>query len=427
MKTFTFFLTLCTALALHGCAALKVPERTEPANLLYIDGTVQGVSGNDVTILLKIPEFQKTPGSPISEIARQVARKSILIEGIKTDVDGKPALVKEIRGNTVRITMEKPSPYPVGSPLKLKIPKKTIAVVDFEVIKGKEKEIGRVTMEDLTSALIDSGQFIVVERSKLKSVMEELQLSQSGLTRETSDQVIGKLLLAELLLTGTLSAMRGDWNINLRLINVRTGQAVSAIAMKTNLFKPSELRETGQLNGDFEDFSLDPSWLALKMGRTFFFDADIDRTTGAEGSKRSMRIDFNLMEGQKPRMARIENRKKRDLTLHDGIEFYAKATEKLRVTATILTSHPDDPNKMDGWMGVATADKEWEKIRIPFDKMVIARGWIKGGASSFGAQPGDQVLRLNRVESILIGVHPSLNASEIKGSVWLDKIRFYSD
>lgn len=49
------------------------------------------------------------------------------IEGVKTHLDGKPALVKEMRGNTAIITLEKPLPYPVGALLKLKIPKKTIA------------------------------------------------------------------------------------------------------------------------------------------------------------------------------------------------------------------------------------------------------------------------------------------------------------
>ncbi len=427
MKKMLFILSLCTLLALSGCAGVKTAERTEPASLLYIDGTVQEVSGNDVTLLLKIPEWDKSPGSPLHDIARQVIAKSVLIEGITTDMDGKTAVVREVRGNNVKVTLAKPATYPPGAVLKLKIPKKTIAIVDFEVIKGKEKEIGRVTMEDLTAALIDSGQFVVVERSKLKAVMEELQLGRSGLARETSDQAIGKLLLAELLLTGTLSEQRGEWNINLRLVNVSTGQAVAAITMRSALFKPSELRDSGQLPGDFEEAFLDPSWLAIRAGKTTFYDASVDRTTGAEGSKRSMRIDFHLKKGVNPLMARVENRKKRDLSLYDGIEFYARATEKIRLMAMVLTSQPDDPNKIDGWMGMATVDTDWEKIRIPFNSMVIARGWIKQGAAGYGSQAGDQVLRLNRVEDVRIGVHQGHNRDNLQGTLWLDRIRFYNE
>lgn len=171
------------AFVLSSCATTPA-GKTEPVSLMYIEGVVQGISGNELVLELKLPEFKKTQESPVSDIAQQVAQKSILIEGVKTDVDGRSALVKEIRGNIAIITLETPFPYPVGSLLKLKIPKKTIAIVDFEVIKGKEKEAGRVTMESLASALIDSGQFIVVERSKLKTIMNELQLSASGLTRE---------------------------------------------------------------------------------------------------------------------------------------------------------------------------------------------------------------------------------------------------
>ncbi|HOD98502.1 MAG TPA: FlgO family outer membrane protein [Syntrophales bacterium] len=427
MKRLLLLLSICTLLTLGGCAATKKAERTDPASLLHVNGTVQEISGSEITLLLKAPEWEKASASPIQDIARRVIAKSILIEGIATDMDGKPAIVREVRGNSVRVSLTEPANYPPGTPVKLKIPKKTIAIVDFEVIKGKEKEIGRVTMEELTSALIDSGQFVVVERSKLKAVMAELQLSRSGLAGETSEQAIGKLLMAELLLTGTLSEQRGEWNINLRLVNVRSGQAVAAINMRSGLFKPSELRDSGQLPGDFEEAFLDPSWLAIRVGKTTFYDASVDRTSGYEGSKRSMRIDFHLQKGVKPLMARVENRKKRDLTLYDGIEFYARATEKMRIMAMILTSQPDDPNKIDGWMGMAIVDKDWEKIRVPFDGMVIARGWIKQGAAGYGSQSGDQVLRLNRVEDIQIGVHQGHNRDNLQGTIWLDGIRFYRD
>ncbi len=427
MKKIFIIISLWAFLVLQGCAAVKTAERSEPPQLLYIEGTVQEVAGHDVTLLLKLPEGEKASGAPIREIARQVIQKSILIEGITTDLDGRTAVVKEVRGNTVRLTMTKPAIYTGGAVVKLKIPKKTIAVVDFEVIRGKEQEIGRVTMEDLTAALIESGHFVVVERSKLKAIMEELQLSKSGLTRNTPEQLLGKLHLAELLLTGTLSEQRGEWNINLRLVNVSTGQAVAAISTRTTLFKPSELRDSGQLPGDFEEAFLDPSWLAIRAGSRFFYDAAVDTTTGAEGSKKSMRIDFHLKKGENPLMARVENRKKRDLTLYDGIEFYARATERLRIMAMILTSQPDDPNRIDGWMGMATVDREWERFRIPFQSMVIARGWIKQGSAAYGSQAGDQVLRLNRVEDIRIGVHQGHNRDNLQGTIWLDRIRFYRD
>ena len=44
---------------------------------------------------------------------------------------------------------------------------------------------------------------------------------------------MGKLLMADIILTGTLADIGGAWDINLRLVNVRTGQAMAAISMRT--------------------------------------------------------------------------------------------------------------------------------------------------------------------------------------------------
>jgi len=405
---------------------MRPAEKSEPSSLLYIDGTVQNISGNEVTAVLNIPELKKTPGSPVSDIAQQVVQKSILIEGIKTEVDGLPAMVKTIRGNNAVIEFEKPVPYQAGTVLKLTVPKKTIAVVDFEVIKGYEQEAGKVSLEELTSALIDSGQFIVLERSKLKSIMNEIELSLSGMTKETRDKVAGQLLIADLILAGTFAETGDEWNINLRLINVRTGQAVAAITTKTRLFKPSEIRDSGPLREDFEETSSDPAWILMKAGKKAYFHSSIDRSSGVENTKKSLKLDFNLIVGERPRWARIENRKKRDLSLYDGIEFYVRSTERLYASVEIKMSHHENPNKIDLWLGNFETDNVWKKIRIPFNKMVIARGWIREGAKSHGAEPGDQVMRLHRVEGFEIGVDVRRN-SDIKGTLWIDRISFYRD
>ena len=426
MKLSNIYIIICVVLSVSGCASPGPVEKREPANLLHIEGTVQTISGNEVTAVLKIPDLKKTPGSPASDIAQQVVQKTILIDGIKTEVDGKPATVKTIRGNTAVIEFEKPVPYQVGAAIKLMVPKKTIAVVDFEVIKGYEKEAGRVSLEELTSALIDSGQFVVLERSKLKSIMNEIELSLSGMTKETRDKVAGQLIIADLILAGTLAEIGDEWNINLRVVNVRTSQAIAAITTKTKLFKPLEIRDSGPLREDFEETLLDPSWILMKVGRKVFFQSTIDSSAGAENSKKSLRLDFNLIARQRPMYANIENRKKRDLSLYDGIEFYVRSSERLYVSMGIKMSHPDNPNKIDMWIGSFEADKAWEKIRIPFNKMVIARGWIKEGAKIHGAEAGDQVMRLHRVEGFDFGVDVRRN-SDIKGTLWIDRIRFYRD
>ncbi len=428
MKPALSLLAILSAILSFSCAAVAPTKPPEPASLLYLDGTVRGPAGNGLALAMKLPDMGRTPGSPVGEIAQALVQKSLIIEGMKTDVNGRPATVGEVRGETVTVALDKPEPLPAGAPVRLTIPKKTIAIVDFEVIRGREKEQGRVTLEGLTTALIDSGQFNVVERTKLKTVMNELTLSQSGLTREKPGDVLGKLMMADLLLTGTLAESGGEWDIHLRLVNVRTSQAMSAIHLKTALFKASEIRDSGPLDETFENAVRDSSWGMVTTGRTApFFRTELDRAAGSADSRRSMRIDFALVPDRHPGWARIDNLKKRDLSLYDGIEFDARATENFHAQVMVMTSLPDDPNRVDAWTGFFEAGPAWERIRIPFAQMVIARGWIKEGAAAmYGARPGDQVLRLERVEGFQIGVHQRKNG-DAAGSLWIDGIRFYRD
>lgn len=428
MKPLRAFSAMVVALLVGSCATVTPPDKPDPLSLLYLESTVQSQSGNMITLQMNMPELRKTPGSPVGEIAQQLVQKSLVIDGMKTEINGNAAVIKEVRGRAAAVELEKPAQYPAGASVRLTIPKKTIAVTDFEVIRGKEKAIGRVTLEGLTTALIDSGQFNVVERSKLKAVMNELELSSSGLTREKPEETLGKLMMADLILTGTLAEMRGEWEINLRLVNVRTSQATSAISMKTKLSQELEIRDTGPLRENFESPALEPSWIMINTGhKAPFFRTQMDRTEGSDASKRSMRVDYQLVQGQNPGWARVDNRKKRDLSLYDGIEVYARATENVHAQVMVMTSLPDDPNRIDAWSGFFEVGPVWKKIRIPFAQMMIARGWImEGAAKMYGAKPGDQVMRLERVEGFQIGIHQRQNGDG-KGSLWIDKVQFYNE
>lgn len=414
-----------------SCAGMRQTENDNLTGFLSISATVQEVKGNNLIVSLQLPETKATAGSPIGEITRQIVRKSLLLEGMKTEVNSKATIIREVRGNTAIIETENGAGYQPGKSIKISVPKKTLAIVDFEVIKGTEREAGRVTLEGLTSALIDTGQFTVLERSKLKAVMNELELSLSGLAKESQDKVAGKLLIADLILTGTLAENMGEWDINLRLVNVRTGQALSAVVLKTALIKPSELRDAGSWNENFESDYVDPSWKIgyKKRKQTGEYErSSVDRKSGMDNSKKALRIDFKFadVDEEWPFFANAENSKKRNLSLYNGIEFFVRGSEKLYGQLNMLTSVPENINKIDNWVGFFEIDTKWEKCRIPFDKMVPARRWIKQGAAKYGATPGDQIMRLHRVEAIRIGVDNQKNPAT-EGTVWIDNIRFYRD
>ncbi|MEA3416634.1 MAG: hypothetical protein U9R02_10865 [Thermodesulfobacteriota bacterium] len=55
---------------------------------------------------------------------------------------------------------------------------------------------------------------------------------------------------------------------------------------------------------------------------------------------------------------------------------------------------------------------------------MIGRGWIKKRAAKYGAGYGDQILRLDRVELLSIGI-AGWDNPPVKGKIWIDNIRFY--
>jgi hypothetical protein len=263
-----------------------------------------------------------------------------------------------------------------------------------------------------------------LERTKLKSVLEEIRLSQSGLTQETSESMAGKILNADIMLTGTLVETGGDWTVNLRVVNVRTAQAIASIAHKSPLFKPADLRDPSSLSEDFEGDSFSSWNLGFHRSGQDYFKVSPDRSGGAENSAVSMRVDFDFTHGELDYFANASTYSKRDLSQFKGVELYVKGTEGINAYANLLSSQSDDPNKINNWVANFEITPEWRKIRIPFDSFVIGRSWIKGGAEKFGARTGDQLLRLNRIEAVRIGLKGKHIAPR-KGTFWIDRISFY--
>lgn len=100
---------------------------------------------------------------------------------------------------------DEPIVYPVYTG-----PKKTIAVLDFEnKTKGAygSREIGSGMAEMLTTELINTGRYIVVERQALQEILGEQQLGQTGLVGGGAPRV-GGLAGAQLLIKGVVSEFK---------------------------------------------------------------------------------------------------------------------------------------------------------------------------------------------------------------------------
>ncbi|MFH1009567.1 MAG: CsgG/HfaB family protein [Candidatus Latescibacterota bacterium] len=125
-----------------------------------------------------------------------------------------------------------------------------VAVIDFESI-GDDPNIGRGVTEIVRTELIKTGNYEVVERALLNKIIEEQRFQLSDLVDPTKAVELGKLLGADLILTGSVVKIGTSYTINARFIDVKTGMAKKAEAIRGN-----EINEltymSGQLIGILE-------------------------------------------------------------------------------------------------------------------------------------------------------------------------------
>jgi hypothetical protein len=89
------FLVVATTIFL-GCTQSVQPTKADPANLQYVEGVIQSVSGKEVLLLLKLPDFRKAADTPATEISQQIVQKGLFIEGLNVSTDGNSGTIKKV-------------------------------------------------------------------------------------------------------------------------------------------------------------------------------------------------------------------------------------------------------------------------------------------------------------------------------------------
>lgn len=125
----------------------------------------------------------------------------------------------------------------------LKGPKKNIAVMDFENKAGfiSEINLGSGMAEMLTTSLVNSGRFIVVERQAISDVLNEQDFGVSGRTTEAGAAKIGKILNAQILVRGAVTEFGtrtggGGGSIGYQGINVGLSGSSAHVAVDIRLY-----------------------------------------------------------------------------------------------------------------------------------------------------------------------------------------------
>lgn len=113
--------------------------------------------------------------------------------------------------------------------------RKVLAVLDFE---GNEKLEGKVDLkmsDMLTTSLVKTGRFDIIERNKIDRVIKEQALGMTGIIDEATAAQVGKILGAEYVVFGAItSATRKDIDkFGYILVQIEVGIDVRAVNTTT--------------------------------------------------------------------------------------------------------------------------------------------------------------------------------------------------
>lgn len=108
-----------------------------------------------------------------------------------------------------------------------------VAVLDFQQQGSFETAgVGRIAAEWLTTGLVETGRFEIIERRLLQQIVDEQKMGVSGLFDPSSASKLGRLLGVKTVVTGTIQHYENTFELNVRLINVETGAIITADRIK---------------------------------------------------------------------------------------------------------------------------------------------------------------------------------------------------
>jgi len=105
-----------------------------------------------------------------------------------------------------------------------------VAVAEFVGVDGGRSNLGKLISEEVTTSLFNVGGLVVVERSLLEGVLNELTFQLQDLVDPTTAQSVGALLGVDAILVGSYADMADTVRVNARIVSVESGTVVAAAA-----------------------------------------------------------------------------------------------------------------------------------------------------------------------------------------------------
>ncbi len=119
-----------------------------------------------------------------------------------------------------------------------------IAVLPFKnaTAAAKRDDYGSAVADMITTALVNSKKFNVIERENIKKILKEQELWLSGLVDSGTTKKIGQLTGVSFLIVGSVSKLGNYIEIDLRMLDTETGKIVLSTSGKAT--SEEKLRDT---------------------------------------------------------------------------------------------------------------------------------------------------------------------------------------
>ncbi len=153
------------------------------------------------------------------------------------------------------------------------VDKRSIAVLDFTVHTSADPRVQRefatnVLTDKLTSALVQTRKFRVVERQRIESLLKEFKLTDQGFTDSKFAVKAGEMVGADFLLTGSISQLDASPKVeqvpytkesvttisgrvaaSMHIVDSRTGEVVAAWPVEASGSKTGDVNREAFLDG----------------------------------------------------------------------------------------------------------------------------------------------------------------------------------
>lgn len=104
--------------------------------------------------------------------------------------------------------------------------KPTLTVLDFSINSISEQDMNSI-ITFLSASLFDTGLYRVIDTAQRETILKELEFSNTGCTDESCQLEIGRLLSAEIIVTGDVAKVGNRYVFTARMIETETSETLS--------------------------------------------------------------------------------------------------------------------------------------------------------------------------------------------------------